>query len=158
MSGSLLLPWWLALWRRLLGLFRRRRPVSPFVPKPAASSLAAAVAARVQAPKRRTPALGSRLQRQVPVTEEDGARLGRKVAVEIARAANEERVQRWLVKSRDGEMYYRTPGAVNQLIKTSGQAVTLPDGTLRLLPPAPRPTKRERGKMKRVLKRKEEAQ
>ena len=157
MSGSLLLPWWLALWRRLLGLFRRRRPA--ILPaQPAAPSLADAVAARVQAPKRRTPALGPRLQRQVPVTEEDVERLGRKVAVEIARAANEERVQRWLVKARDGEMYYRTPGAGNQLIKTSGQAVTLPDGALRLLPPAPRPTKRERAKMKRALKRKEEAQ
>jgi len=148
-SGSLALPWWLALWRRLCGLFRRRPPVPA---TPAAPSLADAVASRVRPPP---PSVGPRLHRQVPVTEEDIERLGRKVAVEIARSANEQRIQRWLVKSKDGEMYYRMPGVGNQLIKTSGKAVVQPDGTLRLLPPDPRPTKRERAKARRRLKRKE---
>lgn len=135
----------LAFWRRLRGLFRRRRPPAPA--KPPAPALADAVAARVRPP----PPRPRRLERQVPASEEDIERLGRKTAVSIALAENVKRLERATIRASDGEMYYRFPGG--SWVKTSGNAAALPDGTLRPLPPDPRPTKRERAKARRRVKR-----
>lgn len=92
--------------------------------------------------------------RQQPVTETELDRIG-KYAIEEARTENEKRYQQRLVDASDGTKYYRTPHG--QWVKTDGRAIVKPDGTLRTLPPAPRLSKRERAKMKRDLKRKEEA-
>ena len=72
---------------------------------------------------------------------------------ETLRAKNAKVMQKRMISASDGQVYYKTPGG--PWIKTIAKAVVLPDGTLRALPPDPRPTKRERAKEKRLLKRKE---
>jgi hypothetical protein len=89
------------------------------------------------------------------VTDEDVERYGREIAVSRALEVNRERLRRCLAKTRDGQMYYRDPdGRGRTYVRTDGKAMNMPDGTLRLLPPDRRPTKRERAKLKRALKRK----
>jgi hypothetical protein len=90
--------------------------------------------------------------KQKPVAEAELDRIG-KYAIDEARSENEKRYQRRLVGSSGGQMYYKLP--TGQMIKTDGRAVIQADGTLRPLPPDPRPTKRERAKARRRLKRKE---
>ena len=136
----------ICLWRWLRGLFRRRRP---------AKESAALPPRRIDPPPRppKRPAPARRLLRQVPATAADIERLGKLAAVEIARVENAKRLQRATVRASDGELYVRWPGG--PWMKTSGKAVMLPDGTLRALPPDPRPTKRERARARRRLKREE---
>lgn len=120
---------------RVKGGRRRKRHKRPRVPAAAAEA-------------RRTRADGTK---QRPVTEEELDRIG-KYAIDEARSENEQRYRKRLVRSSDGTMYYKMPHG--QLIRTDGRAVVQADGTLRPVPPAPRPTKRERAKMKRNLKHK----
>ena len=103
-------------------------------------------------PKRRTrrnPKALARLDAQQPVTKADATRLGQ-YARERARPDNLKRIRKAMIRARDGQVYYRGP---HGWVKTSGEVVELPDGTLRPLPPAPRPSKRDRAKMKRRAKR-----
>ncbi len=150
-----MLPWWLKLWRRLCGLFRRRRPPVPSKPPSKPDSLADAMAEynRAHPPKRKPPPVGLRPLRQVPATKEDIKRLGKQAAVAIALGENAKRVQRATIRASDGELYVVWHGGT--MVKTNGDAAALPDGTLMPLPPDPRPTKRERAKARRQLKHKE---
>lgn len=91
--------------------------------------------------------------RQQPVAETELDRIG-KYAIDEARSENEERYQKRLVGSSDGEKYFKLPHG--QMVKTDGRAVIQPDGTLRPLPPVPRLSKRERAKARRRLKREEQ--
>jgi hypothetical protein len=140
-------------WNWLRGLFRRRGWKPNPIPRPFAKpspALAAAVAGRVRPPP---PARGLRPLRQVPATKEDIKRLGRESAVSIALGENARRVQRATIRAKDGELYVVWPGGT--MVKTNGEAAARPDGTLIPLPPDPRPTKRERAKARRRLKREE---
>jgi hypothetical protein len=145
MSRSLALPWWLAFWRRLCGLFRQRAP---------AKESAALPPRRIDPRPIPPPARGLRPLRQVPASKEDIKRLGKQAAVSIALGDNAKRVERATIRARDGELYVVWHGGT--MVKTNGQAAARPDGTLLPLPPDPRPTKRERAKTKRALKRRKE--
>ena len=94
-----------------------------------------------------------RLERQVPASKKDIKRLGRKAAVSIALGENAKRLAQALIRGSDGQLYCRFPG--DPWVKTNGKADALPDGTLRPIPPDPQPSKRERAKAKRQLKRTE---
>ncbi len=154
-APDLTLPWWLKFWRWLRGLFGRRiskqkaaSAKAMDATKPPAPALADAVAARVRPPP---PARVLRPLRQAPASKEDIKRLGKEAAVAIALGENAKRIQRATVRASDGELYVVWPGGT--MVKTNGQAAARPDGTLIPLPPDPRPTKRERAKAKRRLKR-----
>lgn len=86
---------------------------------------------------------------QRPAATADLERRG-KYAVEEARADNAKKLQKRLIGSSDGTVYHKLPSG--QMVKSTLRVVELPDGTLRPVPPDPRPTKRERAKMKRRLK------
>ncbi len=105
---------------------------------------------RASAAKRKRDKLARENTKQEAVTKADVERLGH-YAVEEARTANAKKIQRQTIRGRDGQLYYRTPGG--PFVKTSGKAVEYSDGTLVPLRPDPRPTKRERVKAKRRLKR-----
>ncbi len=91
------------------------------------------------------------LVRQQPATADEINRLG-KYAVEEARDANAKKLQKRLIDSSDGTVYYKLPSG--QMVRSTLRAKQQADGTLIPLPPDPRPSKRERAKEKRRLKRK----
>ncbi len=105
---------------------------------------------RASAAKQKRDKLEAERVRQVPATAADIERLG-KYAVAEARAENAAKLQKRLVGSSGGTVYHKLPSG--QMVKSTLRARELPDGTLEPIPPDPRPTKRERAKAKRQLKR-----
>ncbi len=91
----------------------------------------------------------ARADTQRPATMAEVKRLGRH-AGKLARTENLKRLRESMIKASDGTVYYRSPRGWT---KTNGGLVERSDGTLRPLPPEPLPSKRDRAKMKRRLKR-----
>ncbi len=98
---------------------------------------------------RRHPKAAARADSQQRATKAEVKRLGRH-AGKLVRQDNLKRIRQDMIRASDGTVYYRGP---HGWIKTNGGLVKRSDGTLRPLPPEARPSKRDRAKMKRRLKR-----
>ena len=98
---------------------------------------------------RQKPKAAARAYSQQRAAKADIERLGRH-AGKIVSADNLKRIRQDMIRASDGTVYYRGP---HGWMKTNGGLVELSDGTLKPLPLEPRPSKRDRAKMKRRLKR-----